>query len=144
MCDKAGPSSAETHSHLPNVAWSGMAAAGLLLGCTAEVSADAATWFGLRGPTCPLGACVGPLNCPGCGLVRSTAATLQGQIYAAWSFHPGGIAVACLLPATLFVHLDILRRGRVASYHHALRRVGQRLFICAVLGGWALRYFLHT
>ena len=130
-------------SRIPALAWSSVAAAGLLLGCTAEVSPDGATWFGLRGPYCPLAACVGPLHCPGCGLVRSTAATLQGQITAAWSFHPGGIVFAGLLPTALVVHLDALRRGRIHPYHRALQRAGQALFVVAVLGGWMIRYFVH-
>ena len=124
--------------------WVLLAAGGLALGWTADVSQEAATWWGVRGPHCPLGTCLGPLHCPGCGLVRSTSSSLQGSFEAAWAFHPGGLVVAALLPMTLIVHLDILRRRREHPYHHLLRRAGRALFMSAVLIGWIARYLIRS
>jgi len=110
---------------------------------TAKVGPDAATWFGVRGPECPLEACLGPIACPGCGLVRSTCATLQGDLGKAFAYHPGGIVIAVLLPATALLHLHILRTGHVEARHRALRRDGYIAFVLAVAIGWAIRYLLQ-
>lgn len=113
--------------------------AAVLAGATAEVDPEAARWFGLRGPVCPLGACLGPLACPGCGLVRGVAASLQGDLAAGAAAHPAGPAIAVLLVAALGLHLHILRRGHEGAFHTRWRRRGQRLFAGLVLLGWILR-----
>ncbi|MCB9877442.1 MAG: DUF2752 domain-containing protein [Planctomycetes bacterium] len=110
-----------------------------MLAATATVTPDAARWFGLRGPHCPLGSCLGPLACPGCGLVRSVAATVQGDLGAAWTYHPAGPVVAALFAGTALLHLDILRRARELPAHRWLRRAGRITFLVAVLGGWIFR-----
>jgi hypothetical protein len=111
----------------------------LIAGWTATVHADGATWFGVRGPQCPLGACLGPLACPGCGLVRSTAAALQGDLSAAFAMHPTGPVVAGLLFGSLALHLHVLHHGHESPRHRRLRRFGHSLFVVGLLGGWALR-----
>ncbi|MCK5942439.1 MAG: DUF2752 domain-containing protein [Planctomycetes bacterium] len=119
-------------------------AVALCAGLTAEVSRDAATWHGVRGPHCPLRSCLGPLHCPGCGLVRSTSSALQGDFAAALDFHPAGLIVAAMLPVTLLVHFDILRRRRELPVHRRLRRAGYLLFVGAVFAGWALLYLIRS
>jgi hypothetical protein len=116
----------------------------LVLGFTATVADDAARWFGIRGPQCPLGACLGERHCPGCGLVRATASALQGDVAAAWRLHPAGLAIAVLLPLAFCVHLQILRRGHVTPAHVRLRRLGRVAFVAAVLLGQATRYFVTS
>jgi len=111
----------------------------LAVGLTATVTPEAATWFGLRGPACPLGSCLGPLACPGCGLVRSTAAALQGDFGFAVALHPAGPVVALLLLGGLLLDLDVLRRGFEGTAHRLWRRAGTRVFTAAVLLGWAAR-----
>ncbi|MEZ6038707.1 MAG: DUF2752 domain-containing protein [Planctomycetota bacterium] len=111
----------------------------LAMAATADVTPEAATWFGVRGPYCPLGTCFGALACPGCGLVRSVAATVQGDFGAAWTFHPAGPVIAALLAGTALVHFDILRRRRELRGHRRLRRAGHVTFVLAVLAGWLLR-----
>ena len=111
----------------------------MAIGWTATVRPDAATWFGMRGPQCPLGACLGPIACPGCGLVRSAASALQADLPTAFQMHPGGIGIALLLPATFAVHFDILRRGREGAGHRRLRRAGYALTSAFILLGWLLR-----
>ena len=113
---------------------------GLAAGLTATVRPDAATWFGVRGPRCPLGSCLGPIACPGCGLVRSTANTLQGEFSAAWATHPGGLGIALLLPTVFLVHLDILRRGHELPFHRRLRRAGYVFATLSIFAGWLIRF----
>lgn len=114
----------------------------LAAGWTATVSADGASWLGHRGPACPLGACLGPLACPGCGLLRSTAAALQGRFALSFATHPAGIAVAALLLVGTAVHFDILRRRREVPAHRRWRRAGQRVFAVVLLSGWLARFLL--
>lgn len=111
----------------------------LLAGLSAAVGPDAARWFGVRGPHCPLGACLGHDACPGCGLVRSVATALQGEPGAALALHPAGPVVALLLLGGLLLHLDVLRRGRENSAHARLRRRGRHLLLLALLAGWLAR-----
>ncbi len=87
---------------------------------------------------------MGPVACPGCGLVRATCAALQGDLSSAFTYHPGGIVIAALLPATAVLHLHILRRGRVSPGHQKLRRTGHIATACAIALGWALRYTLRS
>jgi hypothetical protein len=116
-----------------------VAGLGLLAAATATVGPDAARWFGVRGPHCLLGACLGPQACPGCGLVRATAAAVQGDFATAMGMHPAGVVVAALLPLALVVNLDILRRGRALAGHDAARRWGYIAFVVAVVAGFVLR-----
>lgn len=119
--------------------WLAGAAGALALAATATVRPDAASWAGVRGPHCPLGACLGAVACPGCGLVRSVAASVHGEFGAAFAFHPAGPVVAATLVGAALVHFDILRRRRELPGHRALRRVGHRLFAGSVLAAWLLR-----
>jgi Protein of unknown function (DUF2752) len=114
----------------------------LVVGYSARVTADGATWFGHRGPACPLGSCLGPLACPGCGLLRSTAAALQGDLGLAFRCHPAGPAVAALLLGGLLLHLDILRRRCEMPLHRRCRHWGRQLFVATLLLGWSLRLLL--
>lgn len=114
----------------------------LLAGWTATVHDDGATWFGLRGPECPLGTCLGPAACPGCGLLRSTAAALQGDLPRAFVLHPIGPVVAALLLLGTILHFDILRRGHELPLHRRTRALGHAVFTIAVLTAWLLRLVL--
>lgn len=124
--------------------WLSGSALAMTAGFTASVGPNAATWFGVRGPHCPLEACLGPIACPGCGLVRATCAALQGDLSSAFTYHPGGIVIAALLPAAALLHLHILRRGRVLPGHQKLRRAGYLTLVAAIALGWALRYTLGS
>ena len=120
--------------------WLTGTAATMAVGWAATVRPEGATWFGIRGPECPLAACLGPIACPGCGLVRSTSSALQGDLAQAFAMHPGGIGIALLLPATFAVHFDILRRGREYLGHRRLRRVGFALTSSVIVLGWLIRF----
>ena len=124
--------------------WLSGSALAMTAGFTASVGPNAATWFGVRGPHCPLNACLGPIACPGCGLVRGTCSALQGDLSSAFTYHPGGIIIALLLPATAALHLHILRRGRVLPTHLVLRRTGHLAFVSAIALGWLLRYLSRS
>ena len=114
-------------------------AGALAIGYGATVTADGATWFGVRGPQCPLGSCFGPLACPGCGLLRSTAGALQGDLGLAFRTHPAGPVVAALLLGGLLLHLHVLCRGHEMPAHRRWRHRGRRLFVVSVLSAWLLR-----
>jgi hypothetical protein len=94
----------------------------------------------VRGPQCPLGACLGPLACPGCGLLRSTAAALQGDFAFAFAAHPAGPVTALLLLGGALVSFDVLRVRHELPRHRAAVRLGRRVFVAAVIGGWLLRF----
>ena len=115
----------------------------MTVGFTATVTPSAATLFGVRGPHCPLGACLGPLACPGCGLVRSTCSALQGDLGSSFLYHPGGVVIAALLPATAALNLHILLHGRVLPIHQKLQRAGYIACASAIVLGWLLRYGLQ-
>ena len=115
-------------------------AGALAVGAAARLGPDAVTWFGVRGPHCPIGLCLGPMACPGCGLVRSVVATLHGDPLAAWQLHPTGPVVALLAAAGVVLESDVLRRGTEASMHRSLRRSGRHLLVVAIFAGWLRRY----
>ena len=111
----------------------------LALAATATVSRHAATWFGVRGPICPLGHLLGEHACPGCGLTRSTALVVQGRWYEALSLHPAGFVVAGLCIGAVLLHLDVLRRGAVLDGHLRLRRASRWCFVAGILLAWTAR-----
>lgn len=111
----------------------------LALAATATVSREAATWFGVRGPICPLGHLLGEHACPGCGLTRGTALVVQGQWREAWTIHPGGFVVAALCVGAVLLHLDVLARGKVLDVHLRLRSAGRWCFVAGILLAWAAR-----
>ncbi len=111
----------------------------LLLGTLATVDRERASWFGVEGPQCLVNQLLGPHVCPGCGLTRSTALAVQGRIPEAASLHAGGIAVVLACVGAILVHLDVVRRGQVLDAHLALRSLGRRTLLAAVLGAWLWR-----
>ena len=116
-----------------------MPTAVLVLARTAEVHADAARWFGMRGPHCPLGSWLGECACPGCGLVRGTALAAQGAFAEAWRVNPGGFAVVAVCTGALLMQLDVLRRGARLRIHERLQRLGRITLTVGILLAWALR-----
>jgi hypothetical protein len=85
----------------------------LALAATATVSRQAATWFGVRGPVCPLGHLLG--------------------------VHPGGFVVAALCVGAVLLHLDVLSRGKVLDMHLRLRSAGRWCFVAGILLAFAAR-----
>ena len=112
----------------------------LVLGLLIRVQGARASLFGFEGPTCVVGDWCGPAGCPGCGLTRSTALTLQGELGSALSFNWAGPAVvlACLLG--LMLHLDIILRVRQRTKtHERLLAWGTRGFTLLLLLAWCHR-----
>lgn len=116
----------------------------LALARTADVHADAARWFGMRGPHCPLGSWLGACACPGCGLVRATALAAQGAFAQAWRMHPGGLAVAAVCAGAVLLQLDVLRRGSRLDAHARWQRLGRRTLAAGILLGWGVRIAVHA
>ncbi len=115
-------------------------AAVLLLGSLIQVRAGRASLFGLHGPRCVVGEWVGPAGCPGCGLTRSVALTLHGELSAAAQLNWAGIGLVFLCVAGILVHLDILlRAGRRTARHRWLLRVGTHTFAASLLFAWIYR-----
>jgi hypothetical protein len=111
---------------------------------TADVAPDGASWFGVRGPRCPVALCLGPLACPGCGLVRGVAAAVQGDLAGAFTAHPGAPLVALLLLAATVLHVGALRARTVRRWHARARCAGRVALLAAILGGWLLRALLPS
>ena len=111
----------------------------LLLGLTAQASQQAATWFGIRGPHCPLGLLLGECACPGCGLTRSTAMVVQGRFDEALALNLGGFVVVGLCIAAILLHADVARRGQVLDVHLSLRQLGRWVFAVGIGVAWVAR-----
>lgn len=113
----------------------------LAAAATANVTPDAARWFGHRGPACLLGHAFGEHACPGCGLVRSVAACVQGDLAAAWSFHPAGVVVVAGAAILLFADAALLVRGR--DLGGSLRRATGLTFTLAIVLAYLARVTAH-
>lgn len=116
----------------------------LAVAALGHATADGARWFGVRGPACPLGACLGPLACPGCGLLRSAVAALHGDFELAWRTHPAGVVVVALLAAGVVLDVRAVGTGRAWSRERSLRRLGHRVLVAALIGGWLLRLLVPS
>ena len=81
------------------------------VGWMVEVDRGSATLFGIEGPACPVGATLGEHACPGCGLTRATALSVQGRFPEALAVHPAGPAVAALALLGALVATRRLVRG---------------------------------
>lgn len=106
---------------------------------TAQVGADAARWFGMRGPQCLVGACLDPIGCPACGLVRSVASAVQGDLAGSFRFHAGGPLITAIFLVGLAVDARTAATPRALPALGAVRKWLFRSFLAAVFGGWALR-----
>ncbi len=73
---------------------------------------------------------------PFCGVTRSVALTLGGDLSGAWSLHPMGIVVAATLVAQVPIRLRALRRGA------ALRLRFDGAVDAAIVGGCAIVWVL--
>jgi hypothetical protein len=105
------------------------------IGPLLDVAPEAATFRGVAGPRCP----IPPdafVPCPGCGLTRGFAATLQGSFDAAQKAHPAAIVVVVLAGLGVVLHAIAAARGSEAAW---LRRgfvVGRAIFLLAM--GWTV------
>ena len=115
------------------------AAATLAIASFATVENDAARWGSFRGPRCVLGACLGPSACPGCGLVRSVASFVHGEVSRAFWFHPGGIAVALLLVFSFALDACSIARPGLFPWARLSRIRALRIATMTVLLGYVAR-----
>jgi hypothetical protein len=115
------------------------AASTLAIASVATVDNDAARWGLFRGPRCVVGECLGSFACPGCGLVRSVASLLHGEVERAFWFHPGGIAVALLLMFSFAFDACSIARPSLQSWASRSRRRALRIAMVAVLLGYVVR-----
>ena len=111
-------------------------AAPLLLGALIQTDGARASLFGLEGPTCPVGATLGTHACPGCGLTRSAALAVQGDLDASFVSHPAGWIVVLLCAIGFVLYADILRRGARTNAHTNALRLGRWTFVAAIGAAW--------
>lgn len=110
-----------------------------VVGTAIEASPERATLLGFEGPTCPSRWILPDRGCPGCGLTRATALTLDGDLQAAWGVNPAGLVVVLFALGALLVHASILVRGKKNAWTFRLLRSGRVLFAACVLAAWLLR-----
>ena len=116
-----------------------LSAAALVAAGTADVSEDAARWGGMRGPSCLVGQCLGPHACPGCGLVRSVASVVQGDVARSLAFHPGGIVAGAALLALFAWNLTLIAFPGLDARGRRLGLAVCKASVILVLAGWILR-----
>ncbi len=122
-----------THTNLARLFLVGVAAMGIYLALFG-VSQD-----GLTLVPCPFFAMTG-IGCPGCGMTRACLALTQGDLSAAWRFHPFSFLLVGLAVAVAFfpVSCQVLW-GRVAPPVRSLIYTG---LISLCLSLWIYRWFL--
>lgn len=107
---------------------------GLAAGVT--VDRDQVRLGSLSGSPCLVREIVG-LDCPGCGLTRSTALVVQRRFDEAWSVHPGGFAVVVFCVLGIGVQGAALRYGERGSRgRRRLTRRGSLALGFAVVLAW--------
>ena len=115
----------------------------LIFGLLVQVEAGRASLLGYEGPTCTVGEWCGPAGCPGCGLTRSTALTLRGDLGAAASLNWAGLALVLACLGGLAVHLDVLLRAKQRTRRHdRLLAWGSRAFVATVMLAWFSRLLI--
>ena len=115
------------------------AASTLAIASVATVDHDAARWGSFRGPRCVVGECLGSFACPGCGLVRSVASLLHGEVERAFWFHPGGIAVTLLLMFSFAFDACSMAQPSLEPWARRSRGRALRIAMVAVLLGYVVR-----
>jgi len=116
----------------------------LFLGALIQVEEGRASLFGVEGPVCVVGEWCGPAGCPACGLTRSTALAVQGDLGGAATLNWAGLALVVACAAGLLVHLDILLRARRrTAAHERLLALGTRGLALALLLAWTSRLLLR-
>ena len=122
--------------------WLLLCLAVLVLGPLVQVEEGRARLLGYSGPPCLVGRVLGEKACPGCGLTRAAALTLQGRPREALAFHPAGplLVLFCLCGAAL--NLAVLLRGRTTPFQRRLLRLGRILFPLIILTAWLVRLLL--
>lgn len=73
------------------------------------------------------------LSCPGCGMSRSIASLLKGDIAASWSYHP--FAFFYVIGAAILAALIILPKNPRTTFLNRLRAIDTRLGITIFIIG---------
>ena len=106
---------------------------GILTAAAGMVVEDSKAHFGgVTGPSCWLKEVL-DRPCPGCGLTRSVACTVQGDLTRAFSFHPGGplILLACVVG--MGVQSRALYRGARGDGHRFAAGLTRGLLVLALI-----------
>jgi hypothetical protein len=77
--------------------------------------------------------------CPGCGLTRSVALAVQGDLVTAMQMHFAGPPILLLSLAGVVVHGDVLRRGGPLPFHQRWLRRGHWVLVASLGLGWLMK-----
>jgi hypothetical protein len=90
-------------------------------------------------PLCPSRVLLS-VPCPGCGATRAFFAMLRGDFAQSWSLYPPLVpAVLVVVPSSLIVFLELVRRGEISTLPRALR-VGWVLLVGIMVVVWLARF----
>ncbi len=113
-----------------------------LIGPWLTVGQGEVTLAGLRGPVCAARSVLPDLGCPGCGLTRSMALGVQGDLFGSLLVHPAGLLILILAAGGLLVHAQVLWNHDQTDRHLFLRVAGRRLLGVGLLFAWIAKAFL--
>ena len=108
----------------------------LALAAFIEATPERATLFGVEGPSCP-SEWIG-LRCPGCGLTRASALTMDAEITAATRVQPAGLLLVALAAIGILVNVAALLREPGRWFDRSLA-LGRTAFVTGVMATWILR-----
>ena len=111
----------------------------LALGRAIRVEAGEAQLAGWSGPGCLVSDHLGENACPGCGLTRASALTLQGDWRGAMDFHLGGIVLVGVFLFWAGLYAWMAWQGRLTTSMRRAVRLGRYVLILGVGIGWYLR-----
>ncbi len=115
------------------------------LAAFAEVDRARAAWWGIEGVgaegrPCTLRAVLGEHVCPGCGITRSVALTVQGEPGLAVELNPAGPLFVGLGLVTGLLAATALVRGRRFDWESRLGRLMRGTLLIAVAAVGVLRW----
>src|SRR5262245_55851341 len=98
-----------------------------------------ATIGGIATPACLFARWLPGVGCPGCGLTRSVALALHGELAASIALNPGGLLLLALGLAAAVLHAGAARRGYETERERRLRGLGRMALLVGLLLPWLAR-----
>ena len=88
--------------------------------------------------TCP-SRLLANIDCPGCGLTRSTISLAHGHWRESLAFNPVGTVLAVLIVLQIPYRIMLMKHGRCPGVPAIVERVTPYLLIAGLLGNWIVR-----
>ena len=111
----------------------------LAVGPWLSVTADTVRLGAVAAPPCLLARLLPGVGCPGCGLTRSMALTLQGQFTTAAGVHPLGLPLVLAAALGAVLQLRALWRGGHGAAMAPVARIARVFLAAGLLTVWLLR-----